>query len=611
MVEHTQKEMRSSVLITGAGGYIGSLVTKALAASPEGFNTIVATDVRDIKEDQRVKGVTYLTLDIRSPELADVMKKYAIDTVVHLASIVTPAPEMTREFQYDVDVNGTRNVVERCLTQGVRKLIVTSSGAAYGYHADNPPLITEEYPLRGNQAFAYSYHKRLVEEMLADYRHKHPSLQQLIFRVGTILGETVSNQITALFEKPFVLGIKGASSPFNFVWDQDVVGCLLHGVHHENDGIYNLSGNGVLTLREIAGLLDKPYLPLSPTLLTGALETLQTVSLTQYGPEQLDFLRYRPVLSNDRLQRQFGYKLRKSTREVFALYKDAYTNTHPALFDKVRYLLPWKKSTTTTKNAVITGGASGIGRALAQRFAQEGYRIALLDVDDTALRHTARGLRHQYKTEVMTIPCDVREPQACHNAIQSVVETWGGVDVLLNNAGISHRSLLTETEISVLRKVMDVNFFGAVNCTQAALPSLCKRKGMIVAISSIAGFAPLVGRTGYAASKHALHGFFDSLREELSEEGVGVLIACPSFVKTSIEENALAGDGAQAQTVRNIVGEMASPDTIADAIFQATKQRKTLLVPSSVGKASYLLSRFFPHAYARVMRQSQGPEFGL
>ncbi|MFO1296160.1 MAG: NAD-dependent epimerase/dehydratase family protein [Rubrivivax sp.] len=149
---------------------------------------------------------------------------------MHLAAIVTPGPGSNREFEYSVDVLGTRNVLQACVATGVRRLVVTSSGAAYGYHADNPEWIGEEQPLRGNAEFAYADHKRQVEEMLAEARREHPALAQVVFRVGTILGENTRNQITALFDKPMLIAVRGSPSPFVFIWDRDVVGAIERGV---------------------------------------------------------------------------------------------------------------------------------------------------------------------------------------------------------------------------------------------------------------------------------------------------------------------------------------------------------------------------------------------
>lgn len=198
------------------------------------------------------------------------------------------------------------------------------------------------------------------------------------------------------------------------------------------------------------------------------------------------------------------------------------------------------------KVVVVTGGAGGLGFALGRKFVLAGAHVALLDLDRDATRSAAKYLRASEKSKVLGIACDVTNPAACHQAMQAVIAEFGGIDLLINNAGIAHRSLLRDTDISVLHRVMDVNFFGAVHCTRAALPSICRRRGQIVAISSIAGFSPLFGRTGYSASKHALHGFFDSLRSEVEADGVGVSIICPAFIATGIERAALGGDGGPA-----------------------------------------------------------------
>ena len=304
------------VLITGAAGYLGSTLVDSLAqrlptegpqadrpdnarssrtGSPD-IQFIVATDIRETPVPRRLPGVEYVTMDVRDQALADTLRRHAIDTVVHLAAIVTPGPKSNRELEYSVDVLGTRNVLEACVSAGVSRIIVTSSGAAYGYHADNPEWLTEDDPVRGNEAFAYSHHKRLVEEMLAEYRDRHPQLRQVVFRVGTILGETTRNQITALFERPRLIAIRGSASPFVFVWDKDVVGCDRARGFSGRDGIYNVAGDGALGIREIAARLGKRCVTIPPGLLRTVLAVLHPLGLSRYGPEQVDFLRYRPVL---------------------------------------------------------------------------------------------------------------------------------------------------------------------------------------------------------------------------------------------------------------------------------------------------------------------------
>ncbi|MFZ2307302.1 MAG: SDR family oxidoreductase [Rhodoferax sp.] len=311
------------ILITGGGGYLGRQVVERLAALPDGQrpSAIVSHDLRE--PATRLPHVDHLACDIRSPQLADALGQRRIDTVVHLAAIMPSGKAQTRDFEYDVDVNGTRRLLEACVRHGVQRIVVSSSGAAYGYHADNAPWLTEDMPVRGNAVFAYSHHKRLVEEMLADYRKEHPALEQVVLRIGTILGPTVRNQITDMFEKPRLLAIRGSDSPFVFIWDQDVVGIILRAVSDGPAGIYNVAGDGALTIDEIAQRLGKKTRRLPSWLLRGALSILKPLGLTQYGPEQLDFLRYRPVLLNTRLKTVFGYTPTYTSAQVFDLYRTA------------------------------------------------------------------------------------------------------------------------------------------------------------------------------------------------------------------------------------------------------------------------------------------------
>jgi UDP-glucose 4-epimerase len=306
--------------VTGAAGYLGRQLVEALAREPGPLARVVATDLRPTPEAERLPGVVYETADVRRSDFATLFRRFETDLVVHLAAIVTPGPGSTRGAEYEVDVVGTRRVVEACLAAGVRRLVYTSSGAAYGYHADNPEWLDEGAPLRGNPEFAYSDHKRQVEEGLAETRREHPELRQLVFRVGTILGARADNQITRLFDGPFVLGVAGSAAPFVLIWDEDVVGAILHGIRSGASGIYNLAGDGTLSLREMASRLAKPYLAVSPALLALALRVGRRLGLTHHGPEQIGFLRYRPVLANRRLREEFGYAPKKTTSEVFDFF---------------------------------------------------------------------------------------------------------------------------------------------------------------------------------------------------------------------------------------------------------------------------------------------------
>jgi len=311
---------KRAICITGAGGYVGRELLRYLGAHPGDYETILALDLREPPVEEQVQGVTYRTCDVRAPEIGDFFSEFGITSVVHLAGIVNPGKAVPRDVAYAIDVTGIENVLSACVRSGVGHFITTSSGAAYGYYPDNPVPLREDAPLRGNYEFAYSYHKRLQEEILARFREEHPSLKQLILRIGTVLGERTENQITALFDKPAILGLVGVESPWVFVWDQDVIACVLRGIEEAHEGIYNVVGDGTLTMREIARMQGKPYVPVPAWLLYGALWLLSKGKLTQYGPEQLNFIRYRPVLDNTRLKADWGFIPEKTTPEAFAYF---------------------------------------------------------------------------------------------------------------------------------------------------------------------------------------------------------------------------------------------------------------------------------------------------
>jgi UDP-glucose 4-epimerase len=303
------------VVVTGACGYLGSQAVAALAAAG---HDVLGVDVRVAAAGEVPDGVATRVLDVRDPSLTDVVGEHRSEAVVHLAALVEPPRGMSDAEVGDIDVGGTRNVVAACVAAGVGHLTVTSSGAAYGYHPSNAGTwLTEDAPLRGHDRFAYSANKRDVEALLADARRDHPEVGQLVLRPGTVLGPATRNLITALFERSTVLDLAGSDVPFVFVLDRDVVEVIARGVAEGRTGIYNLAGDGVVTLREVAWRLGKRRVPVPVPVLRGVLATLRPMGLSRYGPEQVDFLRYRPVLANDALKRDFPGLPTQTSVEVF------------------------------------------------------------------------------------------------------------------------------------------------------------------------------------------------------------------------------------------------------------------------------------------------------
>ena len=257
---------------------------------------------------------------------------------------------------------------------------------------------------------------------------------------------------------------------------------------------------------------------------------------------------------------------------------------------------------------LVSGAAGGLGAALCARFVAAGAYVAALDLGGERLDDLVHALRAG-GAQALALPTDVTDASACRRAVDAAMAQWGAIDLLINNAGISHRSLLVQTDAAVIRRVMEVNFFGAVNLTLACLPHLQARRGAIIAVSSVAGFAPLIGRTGYSASKHALHGFFDSLRSELKDAGVDVTLVCPSFIRTGIAAAASGGAGAAVATPRVMTGGESLPDDVAARIFDAACTGQALLLPDATARKAWWLSRLAPGLYARLMRQRVGSEF--
>jgi len=247
------------------------------------------------------------------------------------------------------------------------------------------------------------------------------------------------------------------------------------------------------------------------------------------------------------------------------------------------------------KVVVITGATGGIGRALAWRFAKASAHIVLLDLDAELLS----ALQHQLEpsgVRVMSMVCDITDEERCIEVFQEIRDQFGGVDVLINNAGISQYSRFIDTQESVVRRLMEVNFFGALHCTQASLNSLLERKGMIITLSSILGLVPSPFRSGYSASKHALHGLFDSLRSELVNEDVHIMMACPGKTDTDIDKHVLGGDGSMIQFYQSEEPK-ASPVDVAEAIFRAARDRQRLVIYAKVNLFEKLLYRYFPSYY--------------
>ncbi len=254
------------------------------------------------------------------------------------------------------------------------------------------------------------------------------------------------------------------------------------------------------------------------------------------------------------------------------------------------------------KVVIITGGAGGLGIALTQQLIEQGAMVVALDLDVSQLNASEN---------LLPLEMDITDRNAIESALQTVIHRFGKIDLLFNNAGITHMSRLADTSQELFDAIMAVNFTGSVDITRLALPYLKQSQGQIIALSSVAGFAPLYGRSAYAASKHAMEGFFLSLSAELKEHGVDVLMVRPSFVKSRPELQAQvnAGISSPGAMKKSTNGEQIDPDTAALKILSATEQRKPVLQLGRVSKIAYWLNALIPRSYMRIMIKGAIKEF--
>lgn len=259
------------------------------------------------------------------------------------------------------------------------------------------------------------------------------------------------------------------------------------------------------------------------------------------------------------------------------------------------------------KVVIITGGSSGIGKALALHFGKNGSKIVVTgrkqeDLDQAIAQLEGEGI------ECMQYQGDVSNEEDNKKLVEAVIVRFGKIDVLINNAGISMRALFQETNLDVIRKVMEINFFGAVSATSYCLPHILKSKGSIIGISSIAGYRGLPGRSGYSASKFALNGFLESLRTELLKTGVHVLTACPGFTASNIRKRSLTKDGSSQGDSPRAEEKMMTAEECARHIYNATVKRKKTLVLTGQGKLTVFLNKWAPGMMDKIVYNTMAKE---
>ena len=254
----------------------------------------------------------------------------------------------------------------------------------------------------------------------------------------------------------------------------------------------------------------------------------------------------------------------------------------------------------TNKVIAITGGTDGIGRALVEQFLAKGATVSTCSRTPGKLSQ----LKNDFPGKALfTVVADVSKEEDCKNFINKTIEKYNGIDVLINNAGISMRALFKDTELTTLKRLMDTNFWGTVYCTKFALESILANKGVIVGVSSIAGYRGLPGRSGYSASKSAIIGWMEALRTELLNTGVNVMWVCPGFTASNTRYAALGSDAKPVMESKVDEGKIMSAEECAGQIIKAVQKRKRTLVLTSTGKQAIFMNRFFPGLTDKIIRK--------
>ena len=251
------------------------------------------------------------------------------------------------------------------------------------------------------------------------------------------------------------------------------------------------------------------------------------------------------------------------------------------------------------KVVVITGASKGIGAAAAMEFAENGSKVVLAARSESDLAEVVAEIRSKNQ-EAFYVVTDVSVESDCKILIEKAVEKYGTIDILVNNAGISMRAVFIKTELSVLKRLMDINFWGTVYCTKYALPYLIENKGSLVGVSSVAGFHGLPGRTGYSASKFAMHGFLETIRIENLKKGLHVMIIAPGFTATEIRKHALLADGSEQGSSPIDEKNLASPEFVAKWILKGIRKKKRNKIITFDGQITALFQRIIPNVVDRV-----------
>jgi UDP-glucose 4-epimerase len=309
-----------NILITGISGYLGSRLTEYLSRRND-IGDIVGIDIK--KPSGLPEGVSFYSVDIRDPSISDLLVRHAIDTVFHLAFVVKPIHNIKQ--MHDIDVNGTKNILESTRRSGIKHVIAISSALAYGAHPDNPKQLNESTPLRGNKTFPYGYYKAITDTLIQDFARKHPSMTVTILRPCTVFGPMVDNYVSRMLFLPAIVCVKGYDPPVQFVHEDDFVTACILAMDKQLPGAFNITGDGTLTVHKIANTLGTRVVPVPAWFLYPTLECLWRLHFPKIEVNRgyLDYIRYPFIASNKKAKKMLHFSPKyTSTRTLELTLRD-------------------------------------------------------------------------------------------------------------------------------------------------------------------------------------------------------------------------------------------------------------------------------------------------
>lgn len=303
----------NNILITGVSGYLGKQLVKRFRARND-IGCIVGIDI--VPPAWADESLIFYPRDIRDPAIGEVMARHGIDTIFHFAFVVKPIHDLKR--MHDIDFNGTLNVLEHGREHQVQQVIATSSTLAYGAHADNPEVLAEEAPLRGNKTFPYGYHKALTDKMMQDFAQQHSDITLTILRPCTVFGPSVDNYISRMLFLPVAVSVMGCNPRVQFVHETDVINACVKAMQKQKPGVFNITGDGALTIRQIADIIGTRILPLPAWVIYPMLEMLWRLRCPgiEVNSGYLDYVRYPFIAGNDKAKRELNFNPEYDSRQT-------------------------------------------------------------------------------------------------------------------------------------------------------------------------------------------------------------------------------------------------------------------------------------------------------